>query len=73
MLSQDEMLHKASDNDPNLGFNGGVLEISLDGGNHLSTDLAKLIGIHTERGSILLWRLFSLFGWLSYASRYFPN
>jgi hypothetical protein len=34
MLSQDEMLHKASDNDPNLGFDGGVLEISVDGGNH---------------------------------------
>jgi hypothetical protein len=27
MLSQDEMLHKASDNDPNRGFDGGVSEI----------------------------------------------
>jgi hypothetical protein len=30
MLSQDEMLHKASDKDPNLGFDGGVLRISVD-------------------------------------------
>jgi hypothetical protein len=73
MLSQDEMLHKASDNDPNLGFDGGVLAISVDGGNHLPTDLAKPIGKHAERGSILLWRSSSLFGWLSYASRYFQN
>jgi hypothetical protein len=29
MLSQDEMLHKASDNDPNLGFDGGVSAITL--------------------------------------------
>jgi hypothetical protein len=33
MLSQDEMLHKASDDDSNLGFDRGVLEISVDGGN----------------------------------------
>ena len=31
MLSQDEMLHKALANDPNVDFDGGVLEISVDG------------------------------------------